>query len=353
MARKSKNRHIYLDDAPVWPNGKVPASCGKLVKPRGVRIADEERLCGGCAQKLLEERNDLAGAFSELLEERNEYAARLTLIEAALKAEPEDIIQAASDTIPLAEELEDVHWGPAEGCPVCAEASKDTAEIHEEVEAAFLEQQGEEPNVLRKLLADVAPGFIAAMEKMDFAVLGRSEADAELVEQLEALDATIDPRGAGEVSGAICVLLEYLRGPKSEPEPLDTAEELPVPERWGSKVKLVGGERLQNVHLEEFCRGDACPIHKLTEHHMRAWNQHFREDRGMMERICSHGVGHPDPDDSMTKDRTHGCDGCCIGGEEPVEVPPEPNAAIEVPTFAVSAQCGCIRCLAFRKERTL
>lgn len=29
-----------------------------------------------------------------------------------------------------------------------------------------------------------------------------------------------------------------------------------------------------------------------------------------MERICPHGVGHPDPDDT-NPDTVHGCDGCC------------------------------------------
>jgi hypothetical protein len=33
-----------------------------------------------------------------------------------------------------------------------------------------------------------------------------------------------------------------------------------------------------------------------------------------MERICSHGVGHPDPDEINT-DKTHGCDGCCTPPE--------------------------------------
>jgi hypothetical protein len=35
-----------------------------------------------------------------------------------------------------------------------------------------------------------------------------------------------------------------------------------------------------------------------------------------MERKCTHGVGHPDPDEiriiNGEDDGTHGCDGCCI-----------------------------------------
>jgi hypothetical protein len=32
-----------------------------------------------------------------------------------------------------------------------------------------------------------------------------------------------------------------------------------------------------------------------------------------MERICEHGIGHPDPDQIMRDEAgwVHGCDGCC------------------------------------------
>jgi len=36
----------------------------------------------------------------------------------------------------------------------------------------------------------------------------------------------------------------------------------------------------------------------------------MRFDRSFMEKICVHGVGHPDPDDSNA-DPIHACDGCC------------------------------------------
>ena len=70
-------------------------------------------------------------------------------------------------------------------------------------------------------------------------------------------------------------------------------------------------QELVNVHSLEDCEGDVCPIHKLTDHSMRSFPQHWRDDRGIMERICPHGVGHPDPDDVLNEDRVHGCDGCC------------------------------------------
>ena len=52
---------------------------------------------------------------------------------------------------------------------------------------------------------------------------------------------------------------------------------------------------------------------------MRKWLMNYRQDKGMMERICpEHGVGHPDPDDlaywvsvGRFKMGIHGCCGCC------------------------------------------
>jgi hypothetical protein len=87
-------------------------------------------------------------------------------------------------------------------------------------------------------------------------------------------------------------------------------------------VTIVGGERLR-AHPKDRCAGDErCAIHKPTQHSMSEFPQHFREDTGIMERICPHGVGHPDPDHLwfITKmfgeklahtQSIHGCDGCC------------------------------------------
>lgn len=91
---------------------------------------------------------------------------------------------------------------------------------------------------------------------------------------------------------------------------------------WLSKVNnprvepvvLEGGERIL-AHKRGLCKGPRCPIHKRSNHHMRTFPQHWRRDRGIMERICPHGVGHPDPDDPVVimgiDPGIHGCDGCC------------------------------------------
>ena len=77
------------------------------------------------------------------------------------------------------------------------------------------------------------------------------------------------------------------------------------------EVELAGGQRIF-AHKKEDCMGPPCPIHHPSEHHMKGWPQHWRDDRKLMERICAHGVGHPDPDGVYKlSDNLHGCDGCC------------------------------------------
>ena len=68
-------------------------------------------------------------------------------------------------------------------------------------------------------------------------------------------------------------------------------------------VQLEGSTRRLNAHSLEDCLGEVCCIHKMTDHSMRGFPQLWREDRRIMERICPHGVGHPDPDDVVNQDR--------------------------------------------------
>lgn len=81
------------------------------------------------------------------------------------------------------------------------------------------------------------------------------------------------------------------------------------------------------VHTKENCKGVNCVIHNPSAHCMREFPTHWRSDRCLMERICPHGIGHPDPDDLSYKalifgktaagkqqlkyESIHGCDGCC------------------------------------------
>lgn len=105
----------------------------------------------------------------------------------------------------------------------------------------------------------------------------------------------------------------------------------------GNPVKL--GRRYKDgsrpYHSRAACQGAAkltqtvkvahpCPWHAPSKHGMREWPRVIRFDKlGLVERICAHGVGHPDPDsvafitdyiiagDPTGSLSVHGCDGCC------------------------------------------
>ena len=80
---------------------------------------------------------------------------------------------------------------------------------------------------------------------------------------------------------------------------------------------------LIRVHPEAACAGRGCAIHAHPSAHA-LWlaPMNWREDRvpQILERICMHGIGHPDRDsadylESIGQGRLnrHGCDGCCAG----------------------------------------
>ncbi len=94
------------------------------------------------------------------------------------------------------------------------------------------------------------------------------------------------------------------------------------PEHIGGDRWQVGTAFLRGVHPPEACGGpegnDPCPFHRPTEHRMRHMPMNWRMDRNLIERLCAHGVGHPDPDHNAYWKRTnrtyesvHGCCGCC------------------------------------------
>lgn len=82
------------------------------------------------------------------------------------------------------------------------------------------------------------------------------------------------------------------------------------------EAQLEHSDVILHAHPRIACAGEACTLHNRTDHHMRAFPQLWRDDRGIMERVCPHGIGHPDPDDyrirSGKDNGAHGCDGCCF-----------------------------------------
>lgn len=89
------------------------------------------------------------------------------------------------------------------------------------------------------------------------------------------------------------------------------------------------GQALYPTHHENpECATYGCVIHHPTDPH-QDWPTHWRGERGIMERICPHGVGHPDKDDLAFRQRmadargeplrhlgVHGCCGCCLSPED-------------------------------------
>ncbi len=68
------------------------------------------------------------------------------------------------------------------------------------------------------------------------------------------------------------------------------------------------------------CAGEHCALHNPSAHALNEAPLVWRGDKGIMERTCRHGVGHPDPDSldylrGLGRDvewlEVHGCDGCC------------------------------------------
>lgn len=85
------------------------------------------------------------------------------------------------------------------------------------------------------------------------------------------------------------------------------------------------GTRMKHIHPQtEDCTRRGCVVHCPSDHHMKDWPLLARYRWGglFMERICEHGVGHPDPDHmswynqaygpkAASYEEVHGCCGCC------------------------------------------
>lgn len=77
--------------------------------------------------------------------------------------------------------------------------------------------------------------------------------------------------------------------------------------------------RVLEVHPPWKCLDEPCCIHNPSAHPLRHAPLYWREDRAIIERICPHGIGHPDPDDltfrlqhgTLFGAGVHNCDGCC------------------------------------------
>jgi len=86
-------------------------------------------------------------------------------------------------------------------------------------------------------------------------------------------------------------------------------------------VSHIEGYYLRTHAESEDCYEHGCSIHFPTPtavENVEHWPYLWRSDRSLLERLCSHSIGHPDPDAANFNIRMgrpyendHGCDGCC------------------------------------------
>lgn len=88
------------------------------------------------------------------------------------------------------------------------------------------------------------------------------------------------------------------------------------------EANLPPGAEDGSYHPMTKCAGWYCPFHDPSDHHMVEWPKVIRAS-ALTERICPHGVGHPDPDSlvwmrnmGVEGYEIHGCDGCCAPPEK-------------------------------------
>jgi len=105
-------------------------------------------------------------------------------------------------------------------------------------------------------------------------------------------------------------------GANSSPSHMDN---LPGYIKMQAEFSILEDGRMLTHHKIGDCSGRCC-FHSPSDHHMVDWPMVWRSDRGIMERDCPHGIGHPDPDDREVLanewNGVHGCDGCCIDSRE-------------------------------------
>lgn len=145
----------------------------------------------------------------------------------------------------------------------------------------------------------------------------------------------IDVRGDGIATHRWANPAVAIRGTAWGPTPSDSTQNqttvVPTPEQVAlmtADFELAAGDLvavangiLRGVHRPSACSGQpwGCWIHHPFPHRLDHAPVRWREDNETAERVCDHGIGHPDPQDAAywwnahNRDVTvHGCDGCCL-----------------------------------------
>lgn len=72
------------------------------------------------------------------------------------------------------------------------------------------------------------------------------------------------------------------------------------------------GQTFAPNHSTVMCRGWDCVLHNPSDHAMRDWPTQYNLEYDTIERLCEHGIAHPDPDNFMLDGYDHVCDECCV-----------------------------------------
>jgi hypothetical protein len=64
--------------------------------------------------------------------------------------------------------------------------------------------------------------------------------------------------------------------------------------------------RLMTVHAIGTCSGPYCCVHNPSDHPLRNLPLYWVPFGAVMERVCAHGIRHPDPDDVAHWRRLYG-----------------------------------------------
>lgn len=99
----------------------------------------------------------------------------------------------------------------------------------------------------------------------------------------------------------------------------------------GAATRL-GHDVVLHHHGPDECWGDWCCLHKPSKHNLSEAPLRWNDNQRLMERLCPHGLGHPDPDGLAAERRigrdpvaAHDCDGCCdrpVDAREGFDRPP-------------------------------
>jgi|SRR5690625_648052 len=86
---------------------------------------------------------------------------------------------------------------------------------------------------------------------------------------------------------------------------------------WNIYLEGRGEISTLKTHSQEECALEECDIHNRPKE-FEGFRLQWRQDRGLLEQVCEHGVAHPAPSEvayslKIGRDRNHLTHGCCSG----------------------------------------